>query len=439
MNANLPRIVCATDFSPKAARAADVAALLAARLRGRLDLVHAAQITGADLLIPAHRRLRNEAVRLRQTGITVDPVLLRGFPAGDAVLKHLRRELPALVVMSAAVKGAIDRWAFGSVSEQVAQASPVPSLVIRDAEPFERWGGKGPALKVLVALDLYATSDGVLRWVKRLLRAGPCDITACHVNWMSKEQLAAIPGAEPLTLSNRPRVQARLERDLKKKIRDVLGDDSEVHVLVRPTCGEVESTVIEIAHELKADLVVVGTHQRHALSRLFHGSLSRAVLHDSAANVACVPITAQFDPTDAHIPDYRRVLVATDFSELGNAAVPFACGACAIGGLLEIVHVAPPTRSGSGAAQAKLQDLRAKLRGLVPAELGARGQSPEIEVIEHAEPAVAICREADRFGADLVCLASHGLSGSKAVFGSVTQQVLKQIRRPFLVVRRPDE
>jgi nucleotide-binding universal stress UspA family protein len=60
-------------------------------------------------------------------------------------------------------------------------------------------------------------------------------------------------------------------------------------------------------------------------------------------------------------------------------------------------------------------------------------------VIEHRHPAKTICDEAERFGADVVCLASHGLSGSKAIFGSVTTAVLKDLRRPFLVVRRPEE
>jgi nucleotide-binding universal stress UspA family protein len=53
--------------------------------------------------------------------------------------------------------------------------------------------------------------------------------------------------------------------------------------------------------------------------------------------------------------------------------------------------------------------------------------------------AAAICEEAERFGADLVCLASHGLGASRALHGSVTKSVLKKIRRPLLVIRRPEE
>jgi nucleotide-binding universal stress UspA family protein len=436
MNAQPIRLVCATDLSVRAGRAADAAAAIAARLRGRLTLVHAAQSAGrGTATVPVQGRLLAEAGRLRAGGLEVDPVLLRGFPAGETVLDHVRKEPPALVVVASALKGPLDRWAFGSVAEQIAQASPAPTLVVRAAEPFERWQPKGPALRVFVAVDLYATSDGVLKWVRTLRRAGPCDVTVCHVN-----EVAPPPGAAAgRELTNPPKLQARLEREVRKKVRDILGDDDTVRVVVRPARFRPGARVVALARAAGAELIVIGTHQRRGLSRLFHASLSRSVLHEAETNVACVPLRAEFDPRDAHLPEYRRVLVATDFSELGNAAVPHACGASAIGGLVRLVHVLPfPETGGAGAARQR-EEARARLEGLVPAEMGARGQPPEVGVLEHDDPAAALCAEADRFGADLVCLASHGLGGSKAVFGSVTQRVLKMLRRPVLVVRRPDE
>lgn len=435
MNAKSPRLVCATDLTARAGRAADAALVLAARLRGNVTLVHSAVPGPGPGLVPVQRRLLVEAERLRQAGTAVDPVLLRGFSAGERVLDYVRKDPPALIVVASAVKGPLDRWAFGSVAEQIAQAAPVPTLVVRDASVFERWRDRGPGLSVLVAIDLYATSDPVLKWIRNFRRIGLCTLTVCHVNIVTPPPGS---GAGEM-LENPPRVQARLEREVRKKVRDVLGDDPGVNVVVRPTRFRPGARIVALARECGAGLIVIGTHQRRGLSRLFHASLSRAVLHDAETNVACVPLVAEFDPRDAHLPEYRRVLVATDFSELGNAAVPHACGACAIGGLVRIIHVLPgPETVGAGAVRQR-ERLEGRLTGLVPAEMGARGQPPEVGVIEHEDPAAAIAAEADRFGADLVCLASHGLGGSKAVFGSVTQRVLKVLRRPILVVRRPDE
>lgn len=435
MNAKAIRLVCATDLTARAGRAADAAIVLADRLGATLTLVHSAAPGQGPGLVPVQRRLLVEAERMRSGRAAVDPVLLRGFSAGDRLLEYIRQEPPALVVVASAVKAPLDRWAFGSVAEQIAQAAPAPTLVVRDAAAFERWREKGPGLSVLVAVDLYAASDGVLKWVRTLRRAGPCTLTVCHLNAVARPPgYAAGDAAE-----NSPRVQARLEREVRKKVRDVLGDEPDVNVVVRPTHSQPAATLVSLARDNRADLIVIGTHQRRGLSRLFHASLSRAVLHDAETNVACVPLVATFDPRDARLPEYRRVLVATDFSELGNAAVPHACGACAIGGLVRIVHVATGSEWGGPGAARRRQQTEERLAGLVPAEMGARGQRPEVGVIEHEEPAAAIAAEADRFGADLVCLASHGLGGSKAVFGSVTQRVLKVLRRPILVVRRPDE
>jgi len=429
------RLLCATDFSPAANDAANVAARLAARFHHALTLVHATGVGGADPGSPAQRKIREEAMRLRQHGVLVQPVLLREPPAGAALLRLLEREPPALVVLAGAAKPAVDRWRFGSLTEQVAQSSHVPTLVVRQPAALERWAQGGGPLRVLLALDLQASSDVVLRWVREWRKAGPCELIACHCNPRrtrgQDERDLARHAVSPV---NPPSVQARLERQLRKQVRDQLGDEEPFRVVVRPDWGEPAAALLEIAARERPDLLVIGSHQRHGLSRLMHGSLSRAVLRRARMNVACVPVTAAFDPRDAHLPEYRRVLVATDFSELGNAAIPHACAACVIGGLVRIIHVVSPR-----ARVRPPEEWEQRLRALVPAELGARGQPPQLAVLLDADPSRAICAEAEAFGADLVCLSSHGASASRDVFGSVAEAVLRRLRRPLLIVRRPDE
>ena len=84
-------------------------------------------------------------------------------------------------------------------------------------------------------------------------------------------------------------------------------------------------------------------------------------------------------------------------------------------------------------------DLRQQLGALVPNECGARCEPPVVEVLENSNVARAICEDADRFGADVVCMASHGSGASHALHGSVTKGVLKRLRRPLLVVQRPED
>jgi nucleotide-binding universal stress UspA family protein len=52
------------------------------------------------------------------------------------------------------------------------------------------------------------------------------------------------------------------------------------------------------------------------------------------------------------------------------------------------------------------------------------------------DTARAIHETAERLGADVICLASHGRSGiARAALGSVAEEVMRNSRRPVLVVR----
>lgn len=378
--------------------------------------------------------LLQAAEPLRSTGAVVDVVVLEGDSPAETFLSYLKAENPTVTVLAAGAKTPLDRWAYGSLTERIAQHSPVPTLIVGDPARLRDWDWIGQRLRILAAVDLTSGADPVLRWVKELNRVAPFDLIPCHLN---REPVA--PG--DLILSERPRenpagLQSQLERDLKKKVRDQLGEEL-IEVIVKPCSGEKAAAIAAIARETRADIIVVGTHQRHGLSRVFQGSISRELLHVPGLNIVCVPTQATFDPREAHIPDFRRVLVATDVSPLGDAAIPFACAACAIGGLVRIIHVVKPGRNEAPVDESF--DGWQKLRGLIPAETGARCQPPEVAVLQDRRPAKAICEEADRFGADLVCLASHGLGASRALHGSVAKAVLRAIRRPVLVIRRPED
>ena len=74
----------------------------------------------------------------------------------------------------------------------------------------------------------------------------------------------------------------------------------------------------------------------------------------------------------------------------------------------------------------------------MPADAAMRGILTEVTVIEGSDVAKTIRQEAERFGALLVCIGSHGRSGlAKAILGSVAQSVMAQSQRPVLIVRKP--
>ena len=66
------------------------------------------------------------------------------------------------------------------------------------------------------------------------------------------------------------------------------------------------------------------------------------------------------------------------------------------------------------------------------------GITTELEVVVHESAATAICTAAARMGADAIVMASHGRSGiTRAVLGSQTDKVVRDAKRPVLVVPPP--
>jgi nucleotide-binding universal stress UspA family protein len=100
----------------------------------------------------------------------------------------------------------------------------------------------------------------------------------------------------------------------------------------------------------------------------------------------------------------------------------------------------PPDRRFEARHAKHVQACAEKLRALIPAEAALHGVTTEVEVVEHRAVAEAIGQVAERLGADVICLGTHGGSGlSKALLGSVAQKVMASSKRPLLVVRPPVE
>lgn len=443
-------VTCGTDFSIHAANAADVAAALAARSKSTLRLIHAVEPATFEFLPKdtaerVREKLRHkivaEADRLRATGADVVESLVAGIPH-EVLTKAAPPDQTDVLVVSTLGQIAPSRWLVGSVAEKTAQFSKVPTLVVRDHEKLIAWARGKRTLKVFVGYDFSASSDAALRWVASLKEIGVCRTTIAYVSWPPKETWRFGIGGQASLSENDPEVLTLLERDLKERCAQVFGLGLP-KLRVVSSWGPVEERLLELAHADGADLIVLGTNQRHGLSRFWLGSVSREVLHHAATNVVCVPAPDEAGPAADHIPTYRRVLVPTDFSKHGDRAVAFAYGATVRGGEVCLVHVIPPgsafqrgTGETDGPRARRKRALAARLQALVPKDAASRGIRSRVEVAEHQHPDLAISQAAERFGADLICLGSRGRSAlKKRLLGSVTEGVMRRSTRPVLVVR----
>ena len=289
-------IVCGTDFSATATEAVDIAAAMARRLETSLVLIHVDELLGALTSNPVvleaailQRRsdLDDEAQRLRELGTRVEEKFLSGS-AFDELVTAATKFKAGLVVLGAVGHGLARRLFLGSVAERTAEASPVPTLVVRPKSTLAAWIDGKHVLKILVGYDFSAASDAALGWVNELGKIGKLETTVLYTNWPPDE--ARRLGYEgPLPLAANPEeIQKNLEGDLKKRIARFL-PKQKVTAIVEPGWGTPEGYLFEMASRRNVDLIVVGTHQRQGLGRVLLGSVSRAVLHHAKVSVAVVP------------------------------------------------------------------------------------------------------------------------------------------------------
>lgn len=92
---------------------------------------------------------------------------------------------------------------------------------------------------------------------------------------------------------------AQAARELEGRATPVR--DAGVAIEVRSALGSIADQVIETAGEVKADLIVMGTHGRTGLAHLFLGSMAEKVLRNSPIPVLTVREQADVRRTTADI------------------------------------------------------------------------------------------------------------------------------------------
>lgn len=449
-------VVCGTDFTQHARDAADVAARLAVALGRPLLLVHgsadaaagpgtgAAAKAAVKAAVAARRdALKAEAVRLRTTGATVVDEL-HGGHADDVLIERAGACDATMIVLGSLGTRSAPRHRLGSIAERTAEAAPVPTLVVRRADALLAWLRGDAPLGVFLGFDYTVPAEAAITWVRELRRAGPCRVTVAYANWPDERERLGFP-RNPSAPRNPEPVQDALERSLRARVSALVGDDA--RVIVQAARGRADLALLEMASEAQADLIVTGTHQQKGIGRLLYPSVSRGLLQAALVSVVTVPAVQALKRVPP-VPVLRRVLVATDFSPLAARAIAHAFAVAEPGGVVQVVHVCHPLalaggefETGIGPSARHASYVRAcerKLRALVPEEAPALGIGAEVAVVEDEEPAAAICRQAERFGADVIVLGSQGRSAlARVMLGSVAQSVMASSKRPVFVVRAP--
>jgi nucleotide-binding universal stress UspA family protein len=213
--------------------------------------------------------------------------------------------------------------------------------------------------------------------------------------------------------------------------------------------GEVAETIARHAEDNAFGLTVLATHGRGAVSRLWLGSVS-----DALVRRLTVPVLLIRPSEEAVVPpatQFRKALVALDGSVESESALHAALALSdPRRSELILVRVVPPVPiiadAGMPATPVVDEGLTEALRAQSEdylAGVASRVRSPSVTVSTRVltEPGVAnaILHEASIAGAEFVALATHGARGiRRMVLGSVADKVLRGADRPVLLTRVPD-
>jgi len=205
-------------------------------------------------------------------------------------------------------------------------------------------------------------------------------------------------------------------------------------------------TILETAREQSIDLIVMGTHGRRGFRRFLLGSVAEEVVRSASCPVLTVSETAT--PLREDWPDH--ITVPIDFSEHSRIALRTAKALAADNPTqtrttLDLVHVVEHpvypnlyNPLADATADYSFPNIAHKVEDGIARfveETGGPKVACEIKILEG--PAAAnITQHAEATRADLIVIATHGLTGLKhLLMGSVAEKVLRAASCPVLTLK----
>ena len=218
-------------------------------------------------------------------------------------------------------------------------------------------------------------------------------------------------------------------------VRRLALDPSEVNTIIRQ--GDAKQTVLTVADELDADLIVMGSRGLSRLQSILSNSTSQYVFQLSTRPMLLVR-------DDLYVRHVNRVMVTVDGTGVGDDALKLACELVREipGGTLTGVHVArqdlTPSRGGKTPADEVLGKAVQRARSL-GVEMKALHRSGDI--------GRSVCSAAEETGADLLVIASQDrrpvvakalVDLDRLLGSSVSDYIRVHAPAPVLLVREPE-
>jgi nucleotide-binding universal stress UspA family protein len=288
--------------------------------------------------------------------------------------------------------------------------------------------------RILLATDGSGGADGAVRLAAALAHARGATLHAITVfepfTLYGVGAGYALPGAE---LEFERVREASLEQAARAQLDRYASGYGNVPLQVE--VGAPARTIVRLAEEQGASMIVVGRGEHDRVDRWFGSETALRVAQLAHVPVLAVPSTASGLPTSA--------VIAVDFSDTSLASARLAASLLPPGARLVLAHVSWSSPGGQPWdevpewIQTYDAGARARLEAL-GAELAAEGgHELEVELLE-GEPAEELAGLRQRSGAEMIAVGSHGHGFiGRMVLGSVSGRLLREAGCTVLVSPPP--
>lgn len=289
-----------TDFSERSEAALPHALWFAEEFGADLQLLHAVVLHAADPANPerafpdldgayreieawAAKRMERATREIEHPEVRVERFQERGISAAPVILDHVEDHGVDLVVMGTHGRRGVRRMLLGSVAEEVLRSCPCPVLTVRPGHD----GIGEPPERILAPLDFSENADAGLRWAGGLAERTGAELVVLHV--INEPAYPEPYFAQAANL----RALARAARDevpeaLQRRVAEVLGEEAATAAKIHMRAGPPAPTIAEFVEEREVGMVVMSSHGRTGVERVFLGSVAEGVVRRAPAPVLVV-------------------------------------------------------------------------------------------------------------------------------------------------------
>ncbi len=296
---------------------------------------------------------------------------------------------------------------------------------------------------ILLPTDFSPAAEHALHWAVHFARQHDATLHLLHVvAQFDADWFEADDGSTPVG-----HVQAQAQQDAEEGLKRIAPDPGQgvqTQTIIRYGVDPAAS-ILAVADEVEADLVVTGTHGRDGLAHLILGSVAEKVVREARRPVLTVGAKAPDRPI------IQRVLAPIDFSDPSKAALRLAKQVVSANdATLDLLFVAEertlPVFSDTGIPRLSRIKMDPEIvnnavEGLE--QLNGVVGGPDVSAqghVAHGTVPDQIIQFAKTHDVELVVMATRGLSGlNRFLLGSVAERVVRAAPCPVLTLNAHDE